>query len=128
MPFPTTHTIPPSIPIPTTPQVNQASRQGSVGDYLVITRYERLQGGGGLLPGGSSRGGGADAPSPVPSAATGGSYVIQAAATAGTSSVRVKQRVAAFLTPQDALYFDAGGSAIALYDYEYLLTRVDDDS
>lgn len=34
----------------------------------------------------------------------------------------VRQRVAAYLEPQDALYFDAQGRAAALYDYQHLYT------
>ncbi|KAK9833301.1 hypothetical protein WJX81_004567 [Elliptochloris bilobata] len=36
-------------------------------------------------------------------------------------SVAVRQRVAAFLQPQDALYFETGGRAVALYDHTYVL-------
>ena len=32
-----------------------------------------------------------------------------------------RQRVAAFLQPQDALYFETGGRAVAVYDHEYAL-------
>ena len=39
-------------------------------------------------------------------------------------SVQVAQRVAAFMQPQDALYFEAGDRAVALYDYSHTYTRV----
>ena len=32
-----------------------------------------------------------------------------------------RQRVAAFLQPQDALYFEAGARAVACYDHRFLL-------
>lgn len=35
-----------------------------------------------------------------------------------------RQRVAAFLQPQDALYFDTGGRAVAVYDHAYALEPV----
>ncbi|KAI8467836.1 MAG: hypothetical protein J3K34DRAFT_523389 [Monoraphidium minutum] len=36
----------------------------------------------------------------------------------------VRQRVAAYLQPQDPLYFQAGSRAVAVYDYAYTYTRV----
>jgi hypothetical protein len=38
-------------------------------------------------------------------------------------SVDVAQRVAAFMQPQDALYFEAGDRAVALYDYSHTYTK-----
>ena len=35
-----------------------------------------------------------------------------------------RQRVAAFLQPQDALYFETGGRAVVVYDHEYALESV----
>jgi hypothetical protein len=34
-----------------------------------------------------------------------------------------RQRVAAFLQPQDPLYFEAGDRAVAVYDYTYAYER-----
>ncbi len=42
----------------------------------------------------------------------------------GDGSVAVQQRVAAFMQPQDALYFDAGDRAVALYDYSHAYVPV----
>ena len=42
---------------------------------------------------------------------------------AGKTQIEGFQRVAAFLQPQDALYFEAGGRAVAVYDYRLRLTR-----
>lgn len=65
-------------------QVNQAKQQGSIGDYLIISKYQRTQ----------------------------------------PDAVEIRQRVAAFLQPVDALYFEAGDQATALYDHAYTLKRV----
>ncbi|GLC49795.1 hypothetical protein PLESTB_000309500 [Pleodorina starrii] len=40
------------------------------------------------------------------------------------AGVRVLQRVAAFLQPQDAAFFEAGNMAVAVYDYTYDMRRV----
>jgi len=72
-------------------QVNQASRQGSVGDYAVLMCYA-LQGG--------------------------GSGTQQAGAV-----VSARMRVPAFLQPQDPLFFDTGGRAVAVYDYTLQMVR-----
>lgn len=37
--------------------------------------------------------------------------------------IAVRQRTAAFLTPQDPLFFDAGAKAVGLYDYTLKLAR-----
>ncbi|GFH06288.1 uncharacterized protein HaLaN_00895 [Haematococcus lacustris] len=72
-------------------QVSQAARQGSVGDYQVITKF----------------------------VAASGVDVCDTAA-----GVEAQMRVAAFLQPQDALYFETGGKAVAVYDYRMQLSRV----
>ena len=41
----------------------------------------------------------------------------------GDGSVRVRQRVAAFLQPTDGAYFDAAGKPVAFYDYSYRYVR-----
>lgn len=64
-------------------QVNQAKKQGSVGDYEVFWEFTKEQDG----------------------------------------SVVARQRVAAYLQPQDPQYFDSGSRAVATYDYKYVLTR-----
>ncbi len=115
--------------LPTCRQISQASAQGFVGDYFVISRFSRQAAAG---PQGAAPG------TPVTAApgVTGG----QGAAAVGPNDddgggsgvdggdagevVRVRQRVAAFLQPQDAAYFEAGGQAVALYDYEYVYRRV----
>ncbi|MEW5297055.1 MAG: hypothetical protein WDW36_000288 [Sanguina aurantia] len=38
-------------------------------------------------------------------------------------SVNVRQRVAAFLQPQDALFFESKNQAVALYDYTFVMTK-----
>lgn len=38
-------------------------------------------------------------------------------------SVVGRQRVAAYLQPQDPQYFDSGSRAVATYDYRYVLTK-----
>ena len=40
------------------------------------------------------------------------------------SVVRCRQRIAAFLQPTDGAYFDVVGKPVALYDYNYVMTRV----
>lgn len=35
-----------------------------------------------------------------------------------------RQQIAAFLQPQDALYFEAHNEAVALYDYEMDMERL----
>ncbi|KAG2501908.1 hypothetical protein HYH03_000406 [Edaphochlamys debaryana] len=87
-------------------QITQAAAQGSVGDYEVITRYT-LQGPGREAGGQAAAGG--EAGDQGPGAAR---------------AVRAVQRVAAFLQPQDAAYFEAGNKAVALYDYVYDMVRV----
>ncbi|KAJ9512178.1 hypothetical protein QJQ45_012674 [Haematococcus lacustris] len=72
-------------------QVSQAARQGSVGDYQVITKFVA-----------ASR--------------------VDVCDTA--AGVEAQMRVAAFLQPQDALYFETGGKAVAVYDYRMQLSRV----
>ncbi len=67
-------------------QVNQAKRQGSVGDYEVFWEYTR------------------DPNNP--------------------DTVQARQRVAAYLQPEDALYFQSGNRAVATYDYTYVLTKL----
>mmetsp|Transcript_71927 Transcript_71927/g.227168 ORF Transcript_71927/g.227168 Transcript_71927/m.227168 type:complete len:194 (-) Transcript_71927:22-603(-) len=42
----------------------------------------------------------------------------------GDGRVEARQRVAAFLQPQDPAYFDVGSKAVALYDYSLKLTAV----
>jgi hypothetical protein len=37
--------------------------------------------------------------------------------------ISARMRVAAFLQPQDPLFFDAGGKAVAVYDYALRLQR-----
>lgn len=60
----------------------------------------------------------------------GDAIIVDAAATIAAlavgvgAQVRVLQRVAAFLQPQDAAYFEAGNRAVAVYDYTYTLTRI----
>jgi len=41
-----------------------------------------------------------------------------------TPAVESRMRVAAFLQPQDPLYFDAGGKAVAVYDYALTMQKV----
>lgn len=41
----------------------------------------------------------------------------------GDGSVRVRQRVAAFLQPTDGAYFDAAGKPVAFYDYSFRYVR-----
>lgn len=41
--------------------------------------------------------------------------------------VQATQRVAVYLQPQDAAYFQAGGRAVTVYDYALTLTRVGPD-
>ncbi|EFJ52741.1 hypothetical protein VOLCADRAFT_127341 [Volvox carteri f. nagariensis] len=53
-------------------------------------------------------------------AAASGSVVV----TGIGAEVQVLQRVAAFLQPQDAAFFEAGNQAVAVYDYTYTLKRV----
>lgn len=67
-----------------TTQVNQAKRQGSVGDYEVFWEFTRQEDG----------------------------------------TVVGRQRVAAYLQPQDAAYFDSASRAVATYDYRYMLSKV----
>lgn len=38
--------------------------------------------------------------------------------------VRAQQRTAVYLEPRDQLYFQAGGQAVAVYDYELEMRRV----
>lgn len=78
-------------------QVTQAARQGFVGDYMVITQYQ-------LVDSNSS--------STVGSAG------------AGAAQLQVTQRTAAFLQPQDRMFFEAGNRPVAVYDYKYTYTRV----
>jgi hypothetical protein len=42
---------------------------------------------------------------------------------ASPNKLAVRQRVAAFLQPQDALYFESGDKAVAVYDYVYEYIR-----
>ncbi|GLI62963.1 hypothetical protein VaNZ11_005819, partial [Volvox africanus] len=145
-------------------QVSQASAQGFVGDYEIISRYSLLQ------PGAIADQDGPAAPadiitpataaaSPPPppmtttttrssgtttAAAAGGTPTAASATTSGDEAtaaasgeprgpvmeaghgakVRVLQRVAAFLQPQDAAFFEARNQAVAAYDYTYDLRRV----
>jgi hypothetical protein len=39
--------------------------------------------------------------------------------------IRAVQRTAVYLEPRDALYFEARGHPVAMYDYELELTRVE---
>ncbi len=71
-------------------QVNQAARQGSVGDYLVIVK---------LTP------------------------VVEPSSSGQIEAVDGSMRIAAFLQPQDAAYFESGGKAVACYDYDIRLKR-----
>ena len=48
--------------------------------------------------------------------------VVQRYSQVGTR-VSLTQRVASFLQPTDPMYFDARGRPVALFDYEYVLTR-----
>lgn len=66
--------------------MNQAKRQGSVGDYEVFWEYVY------------------DPNNP--------------------SIVVARQRVAAYLQPEDSLYFQSGKRAVATYDYTYVLTKL----
>ncbi|KAG2445192.1 hypothetical protein HYH02_008660 [Chlamydomonas schloesseri] len=95
-------------------QVTQAASQGFVFDYFVINKFTLVSPGGG---GAAAAGEGAAAAAAGPAAPAG--------APAGLGArVRVLQRVAGFLQPQDAAYFEAGGQAVAAYDYTYDYVRV----
>eukprot|EP00850_Spirogloea_muscicola_P019550 SM000193S05174 [mRNA] locus=s193:113921:115871:+ [translate_table: standard] len=65
-------------------QVTNTSRQTTVGDYEVISRFHRVN----------------------------------------DQLVTVQQRVAAFLQPQDAAYFEVGSKAVAIYDYNLTMTKL----
>ena len=41
-------------------------------------------------------------------------------------AVKLQQRVAAFLQPTDGAYLDALGKPVALFDYTYVLSRMED--
>ncbi|PNH07155.1 hypothetical protein TSOC_006402 [Tetrabaena socialis] len=130
-------------------QITQASAQGFVGDYEVIARYSLQQQqqtasspasseapepgiaatavpaqSSDLRPAGDAAARMAASPSVTPAAGA----PVDAGATgvaAGVGAVvLVTQRVAAFLQPQDAAYFEAGNQAVALYDYTFTLRRV----
>ncbi|KAF5828958.1 hypothetical protein DUNSADRAFT_16755 [Dunaliella salina] len=77
-------------------QVSQAARQGAVGDYMTLTCYER-------------------------EAVLGDGNVLSEEGAASVVSARM--RVAAFLQPQDPLFFESGGKAVAIYDYALRLQR-----
>lgn len=77
-------------------QLTNSAKQSYVSDYMTISRYSRQQG--------------AD---DAPSSGSG-------------DGVNVVQRVAAFLQPQDRLYFQVGADAIALYDYTFEMRRAVD--
>jgi hypothetical protein len=84
-------------------------------DYLVATRYQ-------LLPAAGSSGQGGDASSSGAGSGGGGGEE-GSASSSGRARVAVSQRVAAFLQPQDPLYFDVGSRAVAVYAYTYAFTR-----
>lgn len=97
-------------------QVSQAARQGDVYDYLACNRFDPIT-----------------SPSPATAAIAAEAQQQPAAGTQGavssTSSVnkvRVTQRVGAFLQPQDPQFFATGGKAVAVYDYEYTMSRLTD--
>ena len=39
-------------------------------------------------------------------------------------SIQGRQRSCLYLQPQEARFFEAGGRAVAIYDYEYTMRRV----
>ena len=94
-------------------QVTQARRQGAVGDYASWWEFTPEWGSSGSGEGASGSSGGG-----------GGGGGGGAGGAAPPRRARVRQRVAAFLQPQDALYFEAGARAAALYDYAYEFERV----
>jgi len=51
--------------------------------------------------------------------------VVSAFSLQAEREVRCRQRVAAFLQPTDGLYFDSLGKSVALYDYSFMLERVE---
>jgi len=77
-------------------QVTQAARQGGVGDYMTVACYQQEAGSG------DGNNASEEGVAPVVSAS---------------------MRVAAFLQPQDPLFFEAGGKAVAIYDYALRLQR-----
>ncbi|GIL49804.1 hypothetical protein Vafri_6022 [Volvox africanus] len=132
-------------------QISQASAQGFVGDYEIISRYSLLQPGAiadqdgpaptaGIITPATAVASPPPPPPPPPTTTTSGMATAAAAggtpsAASATSSeaevmagrgaqVKVLQRVAAFLQPQDAAFFEAGNQAVAAYDYTYDLRRV----
>ena len=82
-------------------QVTQAARQGFVGDFMAVWSMQLLQ----------------------PEADGQAGAEGRVTATAG-AVVRLQQRVAAFLQPQDPQFFDTGGKAVAVYDSEIKLTKL----
>lgn len=81
-------------------QVDQARAQGAVSDYLAAMRFTPVAAGDSATGAAASSSGGGAAPQ-------------------RSARVAVAQRVAAFLQPQDAAYFEVGGRAVAIYNYSY---------
>ncbi|KXZ52325.1 hypothetical protein GPECTOR_10g957 [Gonium pectorale] len=118
-------------------QISQASAQGYVHDYETITRFTLVPPTepttAPASPGPVSE---IDAPTATAAAAPAeSSSATTSTAAPGTpggggasygvgSRVHVLQRVAGFLQPQDAAFFEAGNQAVAAYDYVYDLVRV----
>lgn len=114
--------------------MSQAAQQGGVYDYAELSLYEpqaQPQGPSSSSVLGSpacSAAGGAvcgDGDGGNAAVAAGGEAAAgrQGAGGAPVGRVVVRQRVGAFLQPQDPRYFQAGGSAVAVYQYRYVLTR-----
>lgn len=98
--------------------MTQARQQGFVGDYAswweftpsTAAAVDDPGNAGGAPLSGSSSGSSARVPG------GGGS--------GGARRVVVRQRVAAYLQPQDPAFFEAGDRPVAVYDYDWLLERL----
>jgi len=103
--------------------VTQARQQGAVGDYAAYWDYSREDGSAAAETATAA----AAAEGTEAAAAEGSSSSSSSSSSSAPRRLAVRQRVAAFLNPQDPLYFDVGGKAVALYDYSLQYELVTSD-